>query len=227
MAIKITRSLYQNDSTKPGNTLFLQEVVLPFVECFNVEMRSSPVRNKDIHGNISDEIKRSLHSSHGAQGNVFGKYDAFGEYMKTTKNTTIVSRNRNIHFYTGDVQRCTYNFINNRKFLYISSGCTCVNIKHRIKIKAFQIFVACLAILRTEISALIVWQCKLCTACTFHVKVAFVLYRKRHDNPKYVCTLFKNCYSFATTLVQRQSMRIYEYANIREPRQNTMAIKYF
>lgn len=37
-----------------------------FVECFNVEMRSSPIRNKDIHGNISDEIKRSLHSSHGA-----------------------------------------------------------------------------------------------------------------------------------------------------------------
>lgn len=56
-----------------------------FVKCFNVEMRSSPIRNKDIHGNISDEIKRSLHSSHGAQGNVHGKYDAFGDCIGDTQ----------------------------------------------------------------------------------------------------------------------------------------------
>lgn len=51
-------------SISAPSPLFLHEEAA-FVECFNVEMRSSPIRNKDIHGNISDEIKRSLHSSHG------------------------------------------------------------------------------------------------------------------------------------------------------------------
>lgn len=54
-----------------------------------MEMRSSPIRNKDIHGNISDEIKRSLHSSHGYTGNVFSKYDAFSDYKQGSSNITV------------------------------------------------------------------------------------------------------------------------------------------
>lgn len=81
------------------SSLFPHEKALPFVECFNVEMRSSPIRNKDIHGNISDEIKRSLHSSRRAQGNVLGKYDVFDDYATERykkQNSTYVGNSKSM-----------------------------------------------------------------------------------------------------------------------------------
>lgn len=50
---------------------------LPFVKCLRLKTRSSTSGNKDIDSNISDEIKRSLHSSlqDAMRKNAFGKYD--------------------------------------------------------------------------------------------------------------------------------------------------------